>query len=104
VDARYVEIRRTQGGEFSVSEALRYWRDVISSSIDPSSVAVLAIGGGAISAAEFRIALALGARVGVLRGTGREAEALLEDRDWAISDRVTELDMDAASITEFLRS
>jgi hypothetical protein len=45
---------------------------------------LLGINGGKIAAVEFRIALALWARVGLIAGSGREADILAEDADWSI--------------------
>ena len=64
VDAeRYAVIRRTAGEDFSVEEPLRYWADIMAAGV-AADVRVLAIGGGRISEAEYRMALAFGARVG----------------------------------------
>ena len=63
---------------------------------------MLALGGGEIAAVEFRIALGLGATVGVLRGSGREADLLLQDRDWAASERLKELERAVHSVTAFV--
>ena len=84
-EKRYSELRQTEGGDFSPLEPLQYWIDLVASDVDPSGVVLLAIGGGAISAIEYRIALALGARVGVIAESGREAEDVLRDRDWVTS-------------------
>jgi ppGpp synthetase/RelA/SpoT-type nucleotidyltranferase len=83
VDKRYTEIRRTNGCAFSPLEPLQYWIDIVASGIHPSKVRLLGINGGKIAAAEYRIALALGAKVAMLEGTGREAQRLLSDPEWA---------------------
>ena len=99
---RYAELRRTTGGDFSVAEPLQYWSDVVASRIDPADVRLLAIGGGVISAAEYRLALALGARVGALTGSGGAASELLSDPWWAATTRLVELASELDALREFL--
>jgi hypothetical protein len=57
--------------------------DIVSSGIHPSQVRLLGINGGSIAAAEYRIALAFGAKAAMVEGTGREASRLLSDPEWA---------------------
>ncbi len=99
---RYAELRRTTGEDFSVAEPLQYWSDVVASGIDPADVRVLAIGGGGISAAEYRMALALGARVGAISGSGGAASELLRDPWWAATTRLVELAPEVEAMREFL--
>ena len=79
---RYAEIRRTDGSTFSPLEPLQAWADVVASGIEPGEVRLLALGGGRIARCELRVALALGATVGVVRDTGGEADVLLADPQW----------------------
>jgi ppGpp synthetase/RelA/SpoT-type nucleotidyltranferase len=102
IDKRYNEIRRTQGEDFTVLEPLQNWIDIITSGIELSQVKVFGINGGAISAAEYRIALALGARVAVLEESGREAAKLVKDTDWSPSMLLTHLPLDPATINAFI--
>ena len=99
---RYTEIRRTAGEGFSVAEPLRYWADIIAAEISPAEVRVLAIGGGRISEAEYRMALAFGARVGAISGSGGAASALLRDPRWASTARLIEIAPNADAISGFL--
>ena len=98
---RYAELRRTEGADFSVAEALRYWADVLASGMSPTDVRLLAIGGGPISAAEYRLALALGASVGAIRGSGGAAAALLGDPWWAASSRLVEVSPETEALGDF---
>jgi hypothetical protein len=100
--ARYAEVRRSSGDTFSVAEPLHYWADLIVQGIPTADVRLVAIGGGTISAAEYRMALALGAKVGALRGSGGAAADLLTDPWWAASDQLVELPPDSDAIGEFL--
>lgn len=101
-DSRYSEIRRTEDDGFSPLEPLQYWGDIIASGIPSSQVKLLGINGGAISAAEYRIALSLGAQVAVLKGSGGEAAKLVVDDDWTNSKALLHLPMDAMMIGAFV--
>lgn len=81
-DKRYSKTVETDEDNFSPMEPLQFWTDVIASGISPSEITLLGINGGNIAAAEFRIALALGARVAVVPESGRAAESLAVDPDW----------------------
>ncbi len=82
-DPRYVRFVETPGRDFSLLEPITYWRDILAAGIDPASVTVLVIGGGAIAEAEARLALALGARVVAFADSGRAADRLLADPTWS---------------------
>ena len=98
---RVQEIRTTPSRDFTPLEPLQSWIDLVASGVSPGSVRVLGINGGAIAGAEYRIALALGARVGLVAGSGREAGRLVADPDWAGSDLLLELPADSATIGAF---
>jgi hypothetical protein len=101
-DARYDEVRVTPGADFGVLEPLRAWSDLLASDIEASAVAVLGVGGGGIAAFEFRLALVLGARVGIVQGSGRAADALLEDASWSGHQRLSALRPLAPDIRRFV--
>jgi hypothetical protein len=101
LDDRYREIRSTPGTEFSVMEPIQYWCDLIASGLLPSQVKVLGIDGGRISASEYKIALALGASVGLLEGSGREAKKLRHNRQWRTARGLLCLPADSYIIEEF---
>jgi len=102
IDKRYSEIRQTEGEGFSPMESLQYWIDLIASGIRPSEVKLLGINGGIIAAVEYRIALALGARVATVQDSGREAAKLLSDDDWNTSEMLVRLPNDAATVRAFI--
>jgi hypothetical protein len=102
LDERFAEIRFTDGDEFSVAEPLQYWVDIVASGIEPRDVKVLGFNGGKISAAGYRIGLALGARVGVVKGSGLEADGLLLDCDWCGLPNVFSLLNSSSSVRSFL--
>ena len=100
--SRYMEIRRTGTSGFSVAEPLAYWTDILGQGVDPADVRVLGLGGGCLAAAEYRMALALGASVGILRTSGGEASELLRDPLWGTSPALIELPAEAEAIRAFL--
>ncbi len=104
IDKRYSEIRYTKDGDFSALEPLQSWIDLIASGIYPPQIKLLGINGGVITAAEYRIALALGARVAVIKDSGHEAAKLLQDDDWGTSKMLVHLPADAMTIRAFIGS
>ena len=82
IDDRYTRHRGTMGSDFSFLEPLSFWEDFLASDGDPKRVKLIGFNGGRISACEFRIALALGAKVGIIEGSGRAADELLSDPLW----------------------
>jgi hypothetical protein len=69
-DPDYDDLCTTEGEDFSPMEPLQNWIDLIVSGVAPADVRVLGINGGRIAAAEYRIALALGATVGLVADSG----------------------------------
>jgi class 3 adenylate cyclase len=102
VDPRYDELRRTDSSRFSIGESLQAWADLVRSGVRPEQVKLLAVGGGLIAANEYRVALALGADVGVVVGSGREADLLLEDRDWIAVPNLRRVEPNSEAISRFL--
>ena len=88
IDDHYDELYRTEGTTFSEREALMYWTDIILSGIEPREVLVVGINGGRISDTEYRLALGLGAKVGLVQNSGRAASALMADADWKMHPRI----------------
>jgi len=101
-DKRYSEIRYTEGSGFSVLEPLQGWIDIIASGIRPSEVKLLGISGNTIAAAEYRMALAMGARVALVQGGGHEAARLLSDGDWNTSEMLVVLPDDPMTMRAFI--
>jgi hypothetical protein len=101
-DERYSEFRHTDSEDFTPLESVQYWIDIITSGIPLSQVKVLGINGGAISAAEYRIALALGVRVAILEESGREADSLFMDSDWVDTKTLICIPVDRMTIAAFI--
>ena len=76
------ELIDTSGTDFSALEVLQAWIDMLVCGIRPADVLLLGINGGRISAFEYRMALAFGAKVGLIRDSGRAASAMMTDPDW----------------------
>ncbi|MFH1135511.1 MAG: RyR domain-containing protein [Pseudomonadota bacterium] len=101
-DARYGRHIRTQGEDFSPLEPLQMWIDLLGSGVDPGRVKLVGLGGGAISAIEYRLAILLGAQVGLIEGGGREADALLSDAEWASTGGLLGLVNDRMTVRAFI--
>lgn len=95
LDSRYRELRTTEGRDFSALKVAQYWIDLVLSGVRPQQVKVIGINGGRISAVEYRLALALGAQVIVVEGSGRAVDDLLKDRNWADEPNLLPIPADA---------
>jgi ppGpp synthetase/RelA/SpoT-type nucleotidyltranferase len=102
LDERYSELRHTDGHGFTPLEPLQNWIDLFNSDIRPEAVRVVGINGGRISAIEYRIALALGARLGVIAESGREVGRLVTDAYWSAEPSLLILPHDAATLRSYL--
>jgi len=100
---RYTEIRTTDGATFSPREVTQYWMDIMASGIEPASVKVVVINGGRISTTECKLAAMLGAKVGIIEGSGGEPPGLLSDAEWMYSPSIIPLAKDAATISSFIK-
>lgn len=103
LDRRYTRHRHSSGLDFSVLEPLTFWEDYLASGADPAGLRLLGFNGGNIAGVEFRLALAFGARVGVVRGSGRAADELLADPLWKDHPGLEPLDLTPESIGRFVR-
>jgi hypothetical protein len=103
-DRRYAGFRTTRAEEFSVAECLAYWEDLIEAGVPPGAVKLLGWGGGPIAALEYRVAVALGARVGLVAGSGRAADAMARERACSRAANLRFLDCDARTVRAFLAS
>ena len=82
VDSRYKIIQKTNGLGFSIEEAIYYWSDIWANNIDSKEIKVLGVGGGGVSAFEYRLALIFNVKLGLLENCGQEAEFLIHDPKW----------------------
>jgi ppGpp synthetase/RelA/SpoT-type nucleotidyltranferase/8-oxo-dGTP pyrophosphatase MutT (NUDIX family) len=102
-DERFSDLRLTAGQSgFSALEPLQNWIDLLAGGIDPSSVRLLGINGGRIASLEYRIAWALGARVAIVRKSGREADKLEREIEAQTFSGVLVLPHDPMTVRAFL--
>jgi ppGpp synthetase/RelA/SpoT-type nucleotidyltranferase len=64
---------------YSPGQAVQYWVDILASGIDTKDVKLVGINGGEIAAIEYRMALALGAKVFIFGSSGRAASEIIRD-------------------------
>jgi len=88
--------------DFSPLEPLQNWIDLVAAGIAPADVRLLGINGGPIAGAEYRIAVALGARVALLEKSGREAAKIFTDPDWEGLPNLVVMPTDAMTIRAFV--
>jgi ppGpp synthetase/RelA/SpoT-type nucleotidyltranferase len=103
VDLRYTDWVPSEGLTYGPVHALQYWTDLLLAGVKPQDVRVLGIDGGPISAFEYRLALALGAPVGVMEPATRAAADLMADPDWREGGGLIGLPEDKRSVQAFLR-
>ncbi len=72
----------TSSENFSELDIFICWTDLICNGIDPRDVILIGIEGGKIAAMEYKIALSLGAKVGLLAYSGRAASEFLQEKEW----------------------
>jgi len=101
VDKTY-KLIKTNGIKFSPLESVQMWIDLISGGIRPGDVRVLGINGGKIANVEYRLALSLGAHVGVVKNTGDAADEILNDFEWSNHQNLHTLPDDAESLWAFV--
>ncbi len=101
-DERYTRFRTTPTAAFTIAEPMQSWADLLAGGILPADVSLLGWGGGKIAAQEYRLALALGARVGLVEVSGRSAGEILSDPEWAGVHNLHRLPAEAGAIRAFI--
>lgn len=96
----YTEFLEGELPDFGIESVVQYWEKIVSDGRIPSQVRVLGAGGGPIARFEYDLALALGASVGLVRGSGREADRLLGEDPWWENGHLADL-FDDESIVLF---
>ena len=103
----HVEMFKTPGSKNSFEEVMLYWAHLLKCGVQAEDVRVLGIGGGTIAKFEYMLAAALGASVGLIEGSGRAAEELIQDKSWSqdaqLKRRMIPLPDDAESIRAFVQ-
>ena len=70
------------GTQFSVRQAIQYWADLCLSQITSEQIYLLGVGGGKISALEYKLALVFGVQVGILDGMAGIGASILNEKAW----------------------
>ena len=100
-DERYDECVKCGEQGFNPEQILKNWSDILDAGVNPAHVRLLGFGGGELSAVEYRVALGLGATVGVVEGSGGAADAILNDDLWKGLSPLLALPSDGASVRAF---
>jgi len=90
------------GSSIGPEQILKNWVDLLAAGIPPQDVLLLGFGGGDLSAVEYRVAIGLGASVGVAVGSGGTADELLSDELWAAQPKLYPMPMDVMAIRAFV--
>ena len=105
LDHRYAVCHRiAKASGFSPLEPIQSWLDLLAEGVNPGEVRLLGINGGAIAAFEYRMALALGAKVAVVEGSGRQAQQLADSTEPALARRALVLPVDSAAVWAFVQT
>jgi len=94
----------SEDSSFSPGQILRTWEDLQRAGTMPDRVTVLGFGGGLVASTEFHIALALGASVAVVAGSGGGADAIIADPVWNGVPTLLALPLDEASVQALVTS
>ncbi|GAB6093850.1 hypothetical protein JCM14469_01020 [Desulfatiferula olefinivorans] len=97
------ETIETDGAGFSALEPIQTWIDLLFHGINPSDVKLIGINGGQISQFEYRLALAMGAKVGIIKESGRAATEIFNNADWIDVPNLFELPNDPQSVRIFVQ-
>jgi len=104
VHDQYV-IRRTDGDGYTPLGPIHTWAELLLAGRKPQEVRVLGINGGKITAFEYRLALAMGAKVGLIEKSGRAVADLLPDFDWKqMKETLIPLPEDCATLAAFVNT
>jgi len=98
LDRRYSRLVACGGPEWSVAQPLRMWSDLIEACVAPRDVTLIGCGGGALSAFEYALALALGARVALVDGDAFAIRKTLNDPLWRKPGRLLGVPADAMTL------
>ena len=101
-DARYDRLVTCGEQGFSPDQIIRNWQDILVAGIDPKDVLLLGVGGGEVSSVEYRLALALGASVAVVKESGGAADALIEDPLWTSVPNLLVMPFDETTLRAFI--
>jgi len=102
-EKQYSRLLKSPGTDFTPLDPLQGWTDLIAAGVDPRKVKLISFAGGRISRVEYAVALALGARVGVVQSPAVPPERRFKDPLWQDHPRLVRLPLDAMTIRAFLQ-
>lgn len=100
---RFNQCFSSPGTDFSPLEPLQAWTDIVGVGIQPSKVRLLCYAPGDIARAECAVALALGARVGVVVDRSLPKDRLFDATPWEGCPNLLMLPGDAMTLRAFLQ-
>lgn len=101
-DKRFAKRVSSTSKDFTPLDPMQGWTDLVVASVDIRRVKLLCYAGGEISHAECTLALALGARVGVIEDKNLPVERQFPDPAWQKHTNLVRLPMDAMTLRAFL--
>ncbi|MGA2062339.1 MAG: RyR domain-containing protein, partial [Thermoguttaceae bacterium] len=99
---RFVRRFNSSGSDFTPLEPLQGWTDILAAGVDPRRVKLLSYAGGRISYTECILAVALGARVGVVEDASLPNNRQFNEPQWQECPNFVQLPMDPMTIRAFL--
>jgi ppGpp synthetase/RelA/SpoT-type nucleotidyltranferase len=78
----YTLIKMPGTTDFTFLQPLQNWTDLLAKGVLPKDIRILGIGGGEISLFEYHLAVALGATVGIVDGSGRSGRDIINGESW----------------------
>jgi ppGpp synthetase/RelA/SpoT-type nucleotidyltranferase len=93
---------RTESTGFSVLDSIQNWIDMLAEGVRPSQVTLLGLDGGPIAGFEYRMAIAFGAKVGLLPQSGRATREIFDDEDWCDFENLAKLPQDEETLQLFV--
>jgi hypothetical protein len=99
---RYARRFNSSGSDFSPLDPLQGWTDIFAAGIDSRRVKLLSYAGGQITRSECIVALALGARVGVVEDATLPIERQFNEPQWQECSNLALLPKDAMTLRAFL--
>ncbi len=88
----------TDDDDFSFGQVLAYWSDLL----PYCDIKLIGYGGGTISGLEYRLALAMGAKVALIQESGGAAEEVYHSPEWEKHEGLIVLPKDADTIVAFI--
>jgi hypothetical protein len=75
--------------DFSREDVLNYWVDILFRRIPMERIMLAGISGGRLSLFEYKVALAMGVKVALLKDSGGSVQEILEDPYWSAQQNLT---------------